>query len=400
MKFALIALIGGIGTIIGPVIGALLIVPLENYLRGTLGGDIPGGHLIILGAILVSASLFLKRGVVGAVLAAAQRSQAEAPMTAHFLAIERATRRFAGLLAVDAVSFTLNRGEILSVIGPNGAGKTTLFNLITGQLKPSSGAIVFHGEHISNVPPQGRAQRGMGRTFQIAKPLIGLTTRENVMVGAFMRHRAYADAYGHASTVLAEVGLEARAEVPAAELTLSERRRLEVARALALEPELILLDEVMAGLNATEVTQVIDLIHRLNARGMTFLVIEHNLKVVRAFSRRVIVLHHGAKIAEGNADDVLSDPQVVHAYLGKKHARARMSALLDVQGVGLGLRRRAGAGRCQPYGRRGRNRLGRRRERRRQDDAAEHDLRAAPVHGRHDPFRRRADRAACRRMML
>ena len=241
-------------------------------------------------------------------------------MTAHFLAIERATRRFAGLIAVDEVSFTLNRGEILSVIGPNGAGKTTLFNLITGQLKPSSGAIVFHGEHISNVPPQGRAQRGMGRTFQIAKPLIGLTTRENVMVGAFMRHRAYADAYGHASTVLAEVGLEARAEVPAAELTLSERRRLEVARALALEPELILLDEVMAGLNATEVTQVIDLIHRLNARGMTFLVIEHNLKVVRAFSRRVIVLHHGAKIAEGNADDVLSDPQVVTAYLGKKHA--------------------------------------------------------------------------------
>ncbi len=241
-------------------------------------------------------------------------------MSANFLAIEQATKRFAGLVAVDKVSFTLSRGEILSVIGPNGAGKTTLFNLITGQLKPSAGAIIFRDEHIGHVPPQGRAQRGMGRTFQIAKPLIGLTTRENVMVGAFMRHRAHTDAYNHASAVLSEVGLAARAEVPASELTLSERRRLEVARALALEPQLILLDEVMAGLNATEVSQVIDLIHRLNARGITFLVIEHNLKVVRAFSRRVIVLHHGAKIAEGNADDVLNDPQVVTAYLGKKHA--------------------------------------------------------------------------------
>ena len=237
-----------------------------------------------------------------------------------FLAVEQATRRFAGLVAVDTVSFTMREGEILSLIGPNGAGKTTLFNLISGQLKPTSGTIAFRGRLINDSPPHRRAQQGIGRTFQIAKPLIGLTARENVMVGAFLRHRGHNDAYNRASEVLAEVGLAARAEVPAGELTLSERRRLEVARALALEPALILLDEVMAGLNATEITHVIALIQRLNARGVTFLVIEHNLKVVRAFSQRVIVLDHGALIAEGSAEAVLSDPQVVRAYLGKKHA--------------------------------------------------------------------------------
>ena len=157
-------------------------------------------------------------------------------MSERFLAVEQATRRFAGLIAVDTVSFALNRGEILSVIGPNGAGKTTLFNLITGQLSLSAGTIVFRGERIDPLPPHSRAQRGMGRTFQIAKPLTGLTTRENVMVGAFLRHGSHAEAFDRASEVLADVGLDGRANVPASELTLSERRRLEAARALATAP--------------------------------------------------------------------------------------------------------------------------------------------------------------------
>jgi branched-chain amino acid transport system ATP-binding protein len=237
-----------------------------------------------------------------------------------FLAVDLATRRFNGLIAVDQVSLALERGEIVSIIGPNGAGKTTLFNLITGQLQPTSGHILFRGERVDAVPPHGRAQRGMARTFQIPKPLIALSTRENALVGAFLRHPRFDEAYQKATDVLGEVGLAHRADAPASELTLSERRRLELARALALEPELILLDEVMAGLDPTEVGQVIGLINGLNARGITFVVIEHNLKVVRAFSRRVIVLDRGVKIAEGTAEDVLSDPDVVRAYLGRRRA--------------------------------------------------------------------------------
>jgi len=235
-----------------------------------------------------------------------------------FLVVDNAVRRFVGLIAVDTVSFSMERGEILSMIGPNGAGKTTMFNLITGQLSLSDGAITFCGERIEELPPHIRAQRGLGRTFQIAKPLVALTARENVMVGAFLHNRGFAEAFERANSVLAEVGLDMRADALAGELTLSERRRLEIARALALDPKLILLDEVMAGLNATEVTRVIDLIQRLNARGLTFFVIEHNLKVVRAVSRRVIVLDHGVKIAEGTATEVLSDPTVIKAYVGKR----------------------------------------------------------------------------------
>lgn len=239
-------------------------------------------------------------------------------MSQPFLSVHGVTRRFVGLVAVDRVSFDVERGEILSIIGPNGAGKTTLFNLLTGQLRPSEGEIRLRGRPITGLGPHVRARLGMGRTFQIAKPLIALSALENVMVGAFLRHRTLAAARDRALAVLEEVGLARRAGDRAGELTLSERRRLEVARALALEPELILLDEVMAGLDPTEVSQSISLIERLNQQGHTFLIIEHNLKVVRAFSRRVIVLDHGALIAEGSAEAILNAPAVIEAYLGKR----------------------------------------------------------------------------------
>jgi branched-chain amino acid transport system ATP-binding protein len=237
-----------------------------------------------------------------------------------FLTVQGATKRFEGLVAVADVSFQVAEGELVSIIGPNGAGKTTLFNLLTGQLAPTAGRILFEGTDISRLPPHRRARLGFGRTFQISQPLTSLTVLENVMIGAFLRHARLGDAAIHAQAVLDLVGLGERAGERAVALTLSERRRLEVARAIALEPRIILLDEVMAGLNQTEVDAVIALIRMLSARGFTILLIEHNLKVVRAFSRRVIVLDRGAKIAEGSAEEVLANPVVVEAYVGKRAA--------------------------------------------------------------------------------
>jgi branched-chain amino acid transport system ATP-binding protein len=235
-----------------------------------------------------------------------------------FFRVRGVVKRFGGLTAVNDVSFDVRRGEVVCIIGPNGAGKTTLFNLLTGQLAPTAGEVSLDGSVINALPPDERARLGLARTFQIAKPLAALTALENTMVGAFLRHRKLRAAEAMAYEVLREVGLPRRANVRASQLTLSERRRLEVARALALEPVMILLDEVMAGLNPSEIAESIDLFRRLNERGLTLLIIEHNLKVVRAFSERVIVIDRGAKIAEGNAEQILGMPEVITAYLGRR----------------------------------------------------------------------------------
>jgi len=236
------------------------------------------------------------------------------------LRIGGVSKHFGGLRAVDDVSFDVAEGEIVSLIGPNGAGKTTLFNLLTGQLAPTKGVVAFRGADIGTLRPHQRARLGFGRTFQISQTLTSMTVLENAMIGAFLHHAALGDAAAQAQTALHAVGLGAKARQRSGDLTLGERRRLEVARALAMQPSLVLLDEVMAGLNQTEVQDIIDLVQRLNAEGLTFLVIEHNLKVVRAFSRRVIVLNRGRMLAEGTAETVLGDAAVIEAYVGRRRS--------------------------------------------------------------------------------
>jgi branched-chain amino acid transport system ATP-binding protein len=238
------------------------------------------------------------------------------------LSVRSVSRQFGGLWAVEDVSFDLAPGEVVSIVGPNGAGKTTLFNLLSGQLRPTKGDVVFKGRTVTRLSANRRANLGIGRTFQIVRPLRTQTVLENTMVGAFEKHRRRAGAEARAVEVLEALALIDRAEVVAGELTLAEHKRLEMARALAGEPDLLLLDEVMAGLNAAETDQAIAIVQGLAAEGRALLLIEHDLKVVRALAQRVVVLDHGAEIASGKPDAVLDDPTVVEAYLGRRREPA------------------------------------------------------------------------------
>ena len=252
----------------------------------------------------------------------------------HLLEVRNLSKSFGGLQATKDVSFTLDEGEIVGLIGPNGAGKTTLVNLITGVLGPSAGSIVFRGRDVSRQRPWQAARSGLARTFQIVQPFPQMTVLENVAAGALFAGAASsrAQAEREAMEHLEFVGLADQALRPATALTLPSRKRLELAKSLAMKPKLLLLDEVNAGLNTAEIDKALALMRTIAARGITILLIEHLMKVVTSLSTRVLVLHHGELISQGAPQAVLEDPKVVEAYLGSKFA-ARLAAQAQETGV-------------------------------------------------------------------
>jgi branched-chain amino acid transport system ATP-binding protein len=235
---------------------------------------------------------------------------------AEALVVQDLSKRFGGLRAVQEVSFTVRENETLALIGPNGAGKTTAFNLIMGFYRPDGGSVRAFGRELVGLRPHAVCALGVARTFQVAKPFGGMTVLENVMTGAFLRERRPAAAHAKAREAIAFAGLSARERTAARDLTTIDQRRLEMARALATEPRLLLLDEVMAGLNPAEVDQAVALVHKLAARGLTIVIVEHLMRAVMALARHIVVLDHGQKIAEGNPTEVMNNPEVVRAYLG------------------------------------------------------------------------------------
>lgn len=255
----------------------------------------------------------------GAALMAA-RGQREA--SEAIVEVRGISKAFGGLQAVRGLSFQLRRGEILGIIGPNGAGKTTVFNMLSGFLVPDSGEILYEGTKVNGLKPNKIAAMGMVRTFQLVKPFGKMSVAENVMVGAFNRTSDPVKAWKAAWEALRFTGLDARAAIPAASLTIADKKRLEVARALAADPKVLLLDEVMAGLNPREVDQVVTIVRRIrDEKRISLIVIEHVMQALMALSDRVIVLHHGEKIAEGSPVAVSRDRSVIEAYLGEEWAR-------------------------------------------------------------------------------
>lgn len=337
----IVALFGGAGTPAGPLIGALLLIPLGETLHAELGSRLPGIQGVVFGVAIILVVLLAPEGVLPRLVDLWRRRHPPAPVppmivdTAPFrrgsaecsvpgevvLQVRGLGRDFGGLVALDGVEFEVQRGEILGIIGPNGAGKTTLFNVMNGYLPPSRGKVVFEGRRLDGMKPHHVCRAGVGRTFQVARPFPRLSTIENVVVGAFVHSPDEAQAYARAAASLARVGLSAHAGVAAASLSTLQLRLMELARAVAGSPRLLLLDEILAGLGAEECEHVLKTIDSLRRDGITVVVIEHTMHAMVRLADRLLVLDHGRPLACGEPGAVTSDPAVIEAYLGKRWLR-------------------------------------------------------------------------------
>jgi branched-chain amino acid transport system permease protein len=346
------SVVGGVSTIGGPLIGAVILTPLDVLLRGWFGGVYAGLSFLMYGCILLAVVMLLPEGIIKwvgpwynkllAIFPEIPLSQwnifpegiekrhpsipsltKDQPILTDkgniLFETKNLTKRFGGLIAVNQLSLNVKNGEIVALIGPNGAGKTTFFNLVTGFLRPDSGTTVFRGRSINFFKTCKLSQDGIARTFQLVKPFPKMTVVENIMVGAFSKSKDVGSAQLKASEIIHFTGLSKYQEVLAEKLTIVDRKRLELARALATEPVFLLLDEVMGGLNPTETEDMIKLIKEINRKGIAILIIEHVIKAIMAISDRIIVIHHGRKIAEGRPAEIVHNQEVIKAYLGEDY---------------------------------------------------------------------------------
>ncbi len=338
----IVTLFGGIGTVWGPIIGAAILIPLAETLHAEVGHLLHGIHGVVYGVAIIIIILVAPEGLMWKVrdIMQARREAREprsevtvADLSANpgplqerpnalsgrtVLEVRNLSKSFGGLKAVQDISFTVPQGAVIGIIGPNGAGKTTLFNLLNGFQKPDQGEVVFEGESLLGLTPSGVCKRGIGRTFQVARPFRRLSILDNVLIGAYVGAATDEIALEHAREALALVGLDRNADRLAGGLTSMEQRLMELARALAGKPKMLFLDETLAGLGGVEVNEMIAVIRRLSDTGITIVIIEHTMQAMLRLADHFIVLDHGALLTQGKPREVVREDAVIEAYLGKR----------------------------------------------------------------------------------